>query len=126
MAAEGGTVAQNDELHAGTSDGYVHAAKVAQEANLSFVIAAHERDDDDVALLALKAIYGVDGDEAAEGLEELVLLDETAQQLYLGAIGRYDAHIEPFAQDALLSYDFEVSAKGEKGEFSLGGIGITI
>ena len=77
MAAEGGTVAQNDELHAGTSDGYVHAAKVAQEAYLPLVVAAHEGDDDDVALLPLKAIYGVDGDEAAEGLEELVLLDET-------------------------------------------------
>jgi len=87
MAAEGGAVAEDDDLHAGTGDGHVHAAEIAQEADLALIVAAHKGDDDDVALLSLEAIDGVHGDEAAEWLEELALLDEPAQQLHLGAIG---------------------------------------
>ena len=61
-------VAEDDELHAGTGDGDVHAAQVAEEAYLALVVGAHQRDDDDVALLTLEAVDGVDADERAEGL----------------------------------------------------------
>ncbi len=110
MAAEGGAVAEDDELHSGTGDGHVHAAKVAQEADLALIVAAHKGDDDDVALLPLEAIDGVHGDEAAEWLEKLILLHKLAQQLHLSTVGRYDAHIEPLAQDALLAYYLEIGS----------------
>ena len=123
MAAEGGAVAKDDELHASAGDGHVHATEIAEEANLALVVAAHKGDKDDVALLTLKAVDGVDGDEAAEGLEELALLDETTQQLNLCAVGRDDAYVEPLAQYALLSYHLVVCLKGKKGEVGLGSVG---
>ena len=60
-------VAEDDDLHAGSGDGHVHAAQVAEETNLSLVVAAYQRDDDDVALLSLKTVDGVHGDKTPEG-----------------------------------------------------------
>ena len=74
MAGHGLGIAKDDEFHAGTGNGHVHAAQVAQEANLSFVVGTYQRDDDDVALLSLETVDGVDGDETAERLEVLFLL----------------------------------------------------
>ena len=62
MASHGLHIAENDELHSGTSDGHVHAAQVAEEAYLTVVVGADEGNEDDVALLALEAVDGVDGD----------------------------------------------------------------
>ena len=87
MAGESVTVAEDDDFHAGTGDGYVHAAQVAEEAYLAFVVGADEGDEDDVALLTLEAIDGVDADEGAVGLEEVAALEAVAQVLHLGAVG---------------------------------------
>jgi hypothetical protein len=78
VTCHGPFVAQDNQLHAGSCDGYVHTAEVAQETNLSFVVAANHRDDDDVALLSLEAIDGVDADEASEGFEILTLHEQSA------------------------------------------------
>ena len=73
-----GSIAEDDELHAGTGDGYVHAAQVAEESDLSVVVGTHHGDEDDVALLPLEAVDSVDGDEMTEGFEESIALDESA------------------------------------------------
>ena len=123
MAAEGVAVAKDDELHACPGDGHVHAAQVAQEANLSLIVGAHQGDDDDVALLSLEAVDGVHRNQAAERLEELTLPDELPEILHLCAIGRDDTHVEPLAQDALLANQLIVGLEGEKGQMSLKLIG---
>ena len=60
-------VSQDHQFHAGAGDGDVHAAQVAEETDLPFVVGAYEADHDHVALLSLEAVYGVDGYQAAEG-----------------------------------------------------------
>ena len=60
MAAERGRVAQDHEFHPRTSDGDVHSAQVAEEADLAFGIATHQGDEDHVALLALKTVHCID------------------------------------------------------------------
>ena len=87
MSRQRGAVAEDDDLHASTSDGHIHASQVAQEAYLALFVRADERDDDDVAFLTLEAVDGVDGDQSAEGLEELVLAQQLSEQLHLCAIG---------------------------------------
>ena len=73
MTGERAAVAEDDDLHAGTGDGDVHAAHVTEEAYLSFLVRADEGEDDDVALLTLEAVDGIDADAAAERFEELIL-----------------------------------------------------
>src|SRR3712207_2746451 len=63
MSGQSSDITQYDELHTGPCYGHVHASNVTQEANLSLVIAAHQGDENDVTLLPLKAIHGVDTDE---------------------------------------------------------------
>ena len=53
-------VAEDDEFHARPGDGDVHAAQVAEETNLSFIVGTDEGDEDDVAFLPLKTVNGVD------------------------------------------------------------------
>ena len=67
MARHCGGRAEDDELHAGACYGYVHATQVAQEADVAAVVVAHQRDEYDVALLTLKSVDRVDGDEAEIG-----------------------------------------------------------
>ena len=69
VAGHGSAVAHDKEFHAGSCDGDVHAAQIAQEAYLPFVVVAHEADDDYVAFLTLKTINCVDADEVLEWLE---------------------------------------------------------
>ena len=83
MVPHCGRVADDDEFHSCTGDGHVHAAQVSQKAYLPLLVGPDERDDDDIALLSLKSINGIDADEVAVGLEECMLSDESAQQLYL-------------------------------------------
>ena len=87
MPGEGGCIAQDDEFHAGTGHGYIHSAQVGQEANLSFVVASDKTYHDDVTLLSLKAIDGVDRDEMVERLEERCATDKLAQVLDLSFVG---------------------------------------
>ena len=96
-------IAQDDELHARTSNGDVHTAQVAQETDLSLVVGAHQRDDDNVALLPLETVYGVHGYQVAEGLEVFLLLELRPQVLHLRTIGRDDAHIQPLVQHPRLA-----------------------
>lgn len=96
-------IAEYDELHACPCDGNIHAAEVAEEAYLSLIIASHERENDDIALLSLESINGIHRDEMAIGLEELALLYHTAQQLHLSTIGRDDAYVYLLIENALLS-----------------------
>ena len=100
MFGEGFNIADDDEFHAGTGDGNVHAAQVAQETYLSLLVGTHERDDDDVAFLSLEPVNGVHGDKTAVWLVVFAPADELAQILHLCAIGRYDAHVDAFLKDA--------------------------
>ena len=58
-------MAYDDEFHACPGDGHIHAAEVGEETHLSLLVVAHHGDEDDVALLALESVHGVDGDEVA-------------------------------------------------------------
>ena len=80
-------VAEDDDLHAGSGDGNVHAAQVAKETYLPFVVGTNQGDDDDVALLSLEAVNGIDADESAKGLEVFALHQEAPQILHLGPVG---------------------------------------
>lgn len=99
---------EDDEFHPGTGDGYIHTAEVAEEAYLSLIIATYEGEDDDITLLSLETIHGIDRDKVAERLEELALPYESAQQLHLSTIWRDDAHVDTLIEDALLSYAREI------------------
>ena len=80
MSVEGVTshrfsVAEDDEFHAGTGNGYIHAAQIAQETYLAFIIAAHHRDEDDVTFLSLKTVNGVYADGFAYGTKCVIFLE---------------------------------------------------
>ena len=87
VSGEGVGVAEDDELHAGAGDGDVHAAEVAEESDSTLVVVAHHADNDDVAFLPLEAVDAVDGNLAAEGAEELLPLEQSADEAHLGAVG---------------------------------------
>ena len=83
MSGECGRIAEDDELHACSGDGYIHTAQVAQKAYLSLVVGTHHRDKDDVAFLPLEPVDGIHRNEMTVGLEELASLDELPQILHL-------------------------------------------
>lgn len=66
-------MAQQDQFHPGSGHGYVHPAQVVEKSDVSFLIGADHTDDDDVAFLALKTVYRVDGDRLTERLEIRIL-----------------------------------------------------
>ena len=108
MSGHGLCITQDDKLHTCPRYSNIHATKVAQEANLSFIIRANQRDDDDIPLLPLKTIYRIDGNKMPVRLIEFVLLDETTQVLHLCAIRRDDANVYPLFKNASLSDFCEV------------------
>ena len=112
MTGHGILVAEDNQLHSRSSDGDIHATQVTQETDLSVIVASHQRDDDDVALLALEAIDGINADSTAEGLVELALHQKTAQILHLSAIRRDDAYINTLVQKPLLANLVEVILQG--------------
>ena len=59
----------NHQFHAGTGDGDVHAAQVAEETDPAFVVGTYEADHDHISLLPLEAIYRVDGYQTADIFE---------------------------------------------------------
>jgi hypothetical protein len=71
MARQGVAIAQDDDFHTGTGDSYVHASQVAKEANLSIVVRAYQRDDDDIAFLSLESVNGIYTDACSEGFYPL-------------------------------------------------------
>lgn len=110
-------VAQDDELHSGSRHRHVHAAEVFQETYLAFIVGTHQRDEDHVSFLPLETIYRIHADQAAVRLEELILLDEFLEILYLGTVRRNDAYIDSFLQNALFAYLGEVFCQSEQGKF---------
>ena len=108
-------VAQDDELHSGSRHRHVHAAEVFQESDLSLVVGTYQRDEDHVSFLPLETVHRVYADQAAVRLEELILLDELLQILYLGTIRRNNAYIDALTQYPLLAYLGEVFRQGEQG-----------
>ena len=109
-------VAQDDELHSGSRHRHVHAAEVFQETYLAFIVGTHQRDEDHVSFLPLETIYRIHAYQAAVRLEELILLDELLEILYLGTVRRNDAYIDSFLQNALFAYLGEVFRQGEQGK----------
>ena len=103
VLAERAGIAQDDQFHACTRDCHVHTPQVGKESYLAPGIAPHERNEDDIAFLTLKAVHRIHTDKMKEGLEKGTRLNELAQMLHLDTIGRYDTHVDPFVQDTLLS-----------------------
>ena len=108
MAGQRLTVAEDDDFHTGSGDGNVHATQVTKEANLSFVVGTHHGNDDDIALLTLEAIDGIDADLTTEGLEKLTLHQQAAQILHLSTVGGNDADVDTLIQQPLLANTFEI------------------
>ena len=82
-------VAHENKFHASPRDGYVHTAQVVQEADLSVLVAPHQTNEDDVAFLPLESVYGVNGDEFFQWLEEAVPFDQLADILHLYPVRGY-------------------------------------
>jgi hypothetical protein len=61
VSGECGSISQNNQLHAGTCNGYVHSPKVVEETDFSLFVGTYQTDKDDITLLTLKTVYGVDG-----------------------------------------------------------------
>ena len=76
MVGHGGLIAKDNEFHAGAGDGDIHSPQVTEESYLPFIVGTDERDEDDIALLSLESIHGVDSDETAIGLEEFSFLHQ--------------------------------------------------
>ena len=108
-------VAQDDELHSGSRHRHVHAAEVFQESDLSLVVGTYQGDEYHVSFLPLETVHRVYADQAAVRLEELILLDELLEILYLGTIRRNNAYIDALTQYPLLAYLGEVFRQGEQG-----------
>ena len=53
-------IAQNDEFHAGTSDGNIHTAQVVEESDATFVISSYHRNQYHVTFLPLEPIHRID------------------------------------------------------------------
>ena len=83
MAGHRRGITQDDEFHAGTGDGNIHTAEVAEEPNLSFIVGSHQRDEDDITLLPLETINGIHANQVAIRLEELPFLEQSSQILHL-------------------------------------------
>ena len=50
------SIAEDDELHPGAGDCYIHSAQVIQETDLPVLIGTHEANEDDIAFLPLETI----------------------------------------------------------------------
>lgn len=116
-------VAEYDEFHAGAGEGDVHAAEVAEEADGALLVVAHHADDDDVALLSLEAIDAVDRYLVAQGAEELLQLEELADEAHLGFVGGDDAEVDAVVLYAFEAYHLDIVAEGVDEEACLFGVG---
>lgn len=122
MAGEGGGVAYDDELHAGSCHCHVHAPEVAEKTDVAVGVAAHEGDYYDVAFLSLKAIDGVDGDQMAQLTEIWGILKQTTKILHLRPVRGYDSDIDSLVKEPLFSNFLYILVKLEHREESLVGI----
>lgn len=104
-------VAQDDELHSGSRHRHVHATEVFQESYLTFIVGTHQGDEDHVSFLPLETIYRIHAYQAAVRLEELILLDELLEILYLGTVRRNDAYIDSSSKTRCLPILVKYSAR---------------
>lgn len=74
MLGQCGGIAQNNQFHTGTGDGYVHAAQVIEETNLTVFIGTYQTDKNHITLLPLKAIYRIDSNQGTIRLEKVSFL----------------------------------------------------
>ena len=134
VAAQGGGVAYDDEFHACTGDGHVHASEVGEEPHLSLFVLSHHGDEDDVALLSLEPVHGVYGDKVAEGFPVGVLAEHLAKQMHLALVGGDDTDVQTLVQDAVLAVALYIVVQGLQGKFcfnrvyaaeTVGGEGLT-
>lgn len=79
-------VAKDNQFHAGSRYRHVHAPQVGEEANLPVVVGTHERYYYHIALLTLKAVHRVDGDETAQRAQLIVTAYQLAQILHLRSV----------------------------------------
>ena len=119
MTGHCGGIAENNQFHPGTGNGDIHSAKVTEKAYLPFFVGTYKGDEDDVALLSLKTVDGIDTNKTTIGLEELFFLKKAPQILHLSTIGGNDAHVKPLVKDSLLAYLLEILLEDEQGEFCL-------
>ena len=112
MMRQCGGVAQYNQLHAGTRNGYIHAAKVVQKTDSTLIVASHHRNQDNITFLTLEAIDRIDRNLAYEWLEETALLYEFAEQLHLALVGRDDAEVDAVVQDAFDAHLTNIVAQG--------------
>ena len=112
MVRQRGGVAQDEQLHAGTGDGHIHAAKVVQETDTTLIVTSHHRNQDDIAFLSLEAIDRIDRYLAYEWLEETALLHKFAEQLHLALVGRDDAEVDAVVQDTFDAHLTDIVAQG--------------
>ena len=98
VAGHGGGIAQDDEFHAGASDGHIHAPQVAQEAYLPLLVGTHEADEHDVAFLPLKTVDGIHRNAVPERAKKFGTAQKVPQKLHLRPVGRNDGHIDVFIE----------------------------
>ena len=65
-------ISEYEKFHSRPCNGHVHAADVGKEANVSFLVGAHETYDYYVALLPLEAVHRVYRNKISERLEKNV------------------------------------------------------
>ncbi len=87
---------------------------------MPLVVGAHEADDDDVALLSLKAVDGVHGDAVAQRPQGVVAAHQLSQVLHLRAVGRDDGHVEVLVEHALAPDALHIAGERGDGELRLG------
>ena len=80
-------VSENNYFHSCPGNGDIHSTQVSQETNLSFIIAAHQGNNDNVSLLTLETIDGVNANLTTEGFKELFFHQQSPQILHLSTIG---------------------------------------
>ena len=112
-------VAKDNQFHAGACYCHVHAPQVGEEANLPVVVGTHERYYYHVALLTLKAVHRVDGDETAQGAQLVVTAYQLAQILHLSPVRRDHAHVDPLVERPCAPDLCIIGAQGVDGELCL-------
>lgn len=100
MMSKSGSIAENDEFHAGSGDGDIHAAQIVQETDIAFFVGTDEADENDIPFLSLKTVDGVDGDEAFQGMKEVVAFNELADILHLHPVRGDQPEVNAFFQDS--------------------------
>ena len=85
MRTKRGTVADHNQLLSGAGHGYVGSADVGEEAHFAAVVGAYKAQYNDVALLPLERVDGVNGDATLQRLIPFQAFNSCCESLYLRA-----------------------------------------